>query len=116
MRERDFQAAVVELARLAGWRCYHTFDSRRSEPGFPDLCLVRGGQIVFAELKTAHGRLSAAQREWLAALGACPGVDAVLWRPEDWDEIEGVLIGGRAGGWWAAELVPSVRERVSKRG
>lgn len=41
VRERDFQAAVMELARLLGWRVYHTWDSRKSEPGFPDLVLVR---------------------------------------------------------------------------
>ena len=36
--EKGFQAAVVELARLRGWLVYHTYDSRRSAKGFPDLC------------------------------------------------------------------------------
>ena len=58
MTEREFMEAVRHLARMTGWRCYHTHDSRRSEPGFPDLVLVRGGKALFVELKTAHGRLT----------------------------------------------------------
>ena len=35
MKEADFQATVIELAELQGWRVYHTHDSRRSQPGLP---------------------------------------------------------------------------------
>lgn len=88
--EKQFQAAVVEYALLQGWRVYHTFDSRHSVAGFPDLCMVRGLRLLFAELKTEKGRESKAQREWLDALGlATPEV--WLWRPSDWPEIETVL-------------------------
>jgi hypothetical protein len=34
--EKDFQETVLTLARLRGWKCYHTHDSRRSEAGFPE--------------------------------------------------------------------------------
>ncbi len=88
INERTFQAAIVELARLTGWRCYHTYDSRRSEAGFPDLCMTRGGRFIAAELKTESGRVTEAQRQWLAALAACPGLECHVWRPSDWDEIE----------------------------
>lgn len=100
--EAAFQAAVIELARLCRWRCYHTHDSRHSAAGFPDLCLVResdresGGRLIFAELKSARGRLRAEQRAWLDALGASvPGVEAYLWRPADWPAIERVLMRDR---------------------
>jgi hypothetical protein len=66
--EKQLQAQVVQLASLTGWRCYHTFDSRRSAPGFPDLLLVRPPRCLFVELKTTTGRLRPAQAAWLEAL------------------------------------------------
>ena len=91
LSERDFQRQVVELAELQGWRVYHTYDSRRSNPGFPDLALVRPPRVIFAELKRERGRVTAAQREWAQALRACLGVEYYLWRPSDWDEIVEVI-------------------------
>lgn len=81
MNEKEFQGLVVDIARTLGWLVYHTFDSRRSEPGFPDLVMVRGQRVVFAELKADRGRLSEPQKEWLSRLTAAPGVEAHLWRP-----------------------------------
>ncbi len=72
--EKAFQAQVLTLARLWGWRCYHAHASRRSAPGFPDLVMVRPEQ-----------------RGWLDALDRCKGIEARLWRPRDWPEIEEVL-------------------------
>lgn len=89
--EREFQDQVLELARLAGWLTYHTHDARRSAPGFPDLVLVRPPVIIFAELKSARGRLRPEQAAWLEALADCEGVVARLWRPQDWSEIERTL-------------------------
>jgi len=89
--EKDFMASVLEFARVCRWRAYHTHDSRRSEAGFPDLVLARSGRIIFAELKTESGRVNQAQREWLGALSACPGVEVHLWRPGDWGRIEQAL-------------------------
>lgn len=89
--EKSFQAQILHLARLAGWRCYHTHDSRHSQKGFPDLVLVRPPEIVFAELKSEDGKLRPEQREWLEALSRCTGVEARLWRPGMWPEIEETL-------------------------
>lgn len=71
--EAQFEQAVVEYAKLAGWKAFHPFDSRRSEPGFPDLTLVRGDRLVFAELKAEQGRLSNAQVNWMHALDLASG-------------------------------------------
>ena len=97
MTEKQFQATVVELARLAGWLCFHPFDSRRSTPGFPDLTLVRGGRIVFAELKVPPRTTTAAQDRWLAALQAVAAAEVHVWKPGDWDSIQQTLLGGRMG-------------------
>ena len=91
MTERQFQTAVIELARWAKWMVYHTYNSRRSNPGFPDLVLVRGDTCIFAELKTNDGRLSKAQKAWIAALDAVEGIQAVVWRPRHWATVESTL-------------------------
>lgn len=96
--EREFQAQVMDLARLHGWRVAHHHDSRRQvrpgvyvgdadAAGFPDLVLVRGHRVVFAELKAERGRTTSEQDAWLDALAATGCVDAFLWRPSDWDAI-----------------------------
>jgi len=91
INERTFQAAIVELAKLTGWKSYHTHDSRRSEAGFPDLVMTRSSRLIAVELKTEKGRLTEDQRGWLEALASCPGVEVHVWRPGDWDAIERTL-------------------------
>lgn len=93
MTEKQLQDQVIQLAKMHGWMIYHTYDSRRSEPGYPDLTMVKDGRIIFAELKNAKGRVSKAQEVWLAALGKCEGTETYLWRPGDWDQIADKLSG-----------------------
>ena len=85
MTEREWQAEVVAIARSTGWTTYHTHDSRRSEPGWPDLALVRE-RLVLAELKTDTGRISAHQERWLSLLSQA-GVETYVWRPSDREHV-----------------------------
>lgn len=92
--EKEFQQQVVDAARRLGWRCFHTYDSRRSEPGFPDLLCVRDGELIVAELKSERGRLSPAQQRWIAGFREVQyqrGVRVFVWKPSDWEQIERVL-------------------------
>lgn len=84
MTEKELQAAVIEIARLRGWKHYHPFDSRRSVPGWPDLFMIhpRTGEIVVAELKATKGRVSHAQQDWIDTF-AVAGVVVHVWRPSD---------------------------------
>ena len=91
MKEKEFQRDVTKAATDLGWLWYHTHDSRRSVPGFPDLVLVRRGRIIFAELKTDKGKLSAAQECWGAELECCEGIEYYVWRPRDWDWVLEIL-------------------------
>jgi len=85
--EASWQQTVVDLAELTGWWVYHNPDSRRSTPGFPDLVLIRAPRVMFLELKRETGRLSTAQREVLAELEVCPGVEVHVARPSQWASL-----------------------------
>lgn len=90
--ERDFMAEVVAFAKSRGWLVYHTQNSRRSEPGFPDLVMLKGESCLVAECKTATGQLTADQATWLDGFQAA-GIPAYCWRPADWPEIVDTLAG-----------------------
>lgn len=101
--EAEFQAAVIQAAQANGWMVAHfrgvkvdTADGpRHMTPvaadgvGFPDLVLVRD-RLVVAELKTDRGQMSGEQAVWLSRLRKA-GVEAYLWRPTHWPDIETVL-------------------------
>lgn len=83
--EKDFQQRVINLAESLGYLVYHTHDSRRSQPGFPDLVLVnaRAKRVPFRELKSAKGRISPDQKLWGEDLLQA-GADFDFWYPKDW--------------------------------
>ncbi len=95
MTERELQNAVLGLAHLLGWWTYHTFDSRRSTAGFPDLTLAHPKQrrLLFVELKAGRGRLSRQQVEWLDALTDTECCESYCWYHADWADgtVEAVL-------------------------
>jgi hypothetical protein len=104
--ERSFQAVVVEVARLAGWRVAHFRAARTAQgwrtpvtadgQGWPDLVLVRPPRLAFAELKRESGEATLCQLEWLDVLRLLPQVETYLWRPSDWDTIVEVLTGSNS--------------------
>ena len=100
--EAEFQEFVIDFAELHQWRVWHIADSRRQVrpgvfvgdtrfAGFPDLTMVRGQRLIFAELKSETGRIRPAQRQTLDLLRAVPGVQAGIWRPSDWPDLELLL-------------------------
>jgi len=92
--ERQFQAFVIARAKNNGWKYYHPPDNRPVNgkvqqgivKGFPDLTLVKGSRLVFAELKTETGRVAPEQKEWLSMLEAA-GAEVYVWRPSMWKEV-----------------------------
>ena len=89
--ERDWQQRILDLARLRRWIGYHTHDSRRSSPGFPDLVLLRDRRCVVAELKSQRGQLTKPQNDWLEAFALVPSIEVHVWRPSDWPAVMEVL-------------------------
>lgn len=96
MTEKAWQQQVLELASICRWQHFHVFDSRRSDPGWPDLILARAPELLAVELKTDRGRLSTEQTRWLQLLEAC-GVEVHVWRPRDFDQVSERLIGHLMG-------------------
>ena len=93
MKEEAFRQQVRQVARMYGWTMqYHTYNSRRSDPGWPDEVLIHPlrHRAIFAELKTDTGKLTSGQRAWLTSLAAC-GLETALWRPKDLDKIVAIL-------------------------
>ena len=85
--EKQFQDRILAFCRWTGLRAYHVYDSRKSAPGFPDLVIVGPKGVIFAELKSATGKLSEHQRDWLHDL-ARAGQKTFVWRPSDWGQVE----------------------------
>jgi hypothetical protein len=105
--EKEFTALVVGtasnpgVARMFGFRVYHTLRSKGSQPGFPDWTLARE-RVVFLELKTETGKVSDHQKVWLAALNDA-GVEAYVVRPRHFDAITVVLRAKGPVASWASE-------------
>jgi VRR-NUC domain len=104
MTEARFTRAVIDAARLYGWHCAHFRPARTRRGwkvamighiGYPDLTLCHPCLgLLFVELKTQTGRISAAQAGWIAVLRDA-GQRAYVWRPGDWQIILAVLRGER---------------------
>jgi hypothetical protein len=96
--EQTFTDGVKRYAIRGGWLPYHTLRSKGSDPGFPDLILMRPPRLVIAELKVAGGTVTDWQQAWLTGfeiLARLAGphliIEIYVWRPADWPTIEAVL-------------------------
>lgn len=91
MSEEDWLQHVTRFARYHGWLTYHTYDSRRSSEGFPDLVLCRSPRLIIAELKNEKGVLRGAQAGWRDQLEGVTEFSYSLWRPTDERIVEDLL-------------------------
>jgi hypothetical protein len=93
MAEEALLQAVLDLAAYRHVRAVHFPPSytargrvitayRGDGKGWPDVHLTGPGGVLYRELKSADGRLTADQAQYLADLQAA-GQDADVWRPAD---------------------------------
>lgn len=121
MKEIEFQDAIVDVARLYGWKVASFRTSQQAGRymtavrydgvGYPDLTMVHPkGALIFAEIKAKRGVMSDPQLEWQRVLEECTegivdhfnrtyGVHYYLWKPADADEIMDVLSFGKQKEW-----------------
>jgi hypothetical protein len=83
MPEGTLLATIRALATPYGWLIYHTYDSRKSEPGFPDTVLTDGESLLMYELKDNHRKPTHEQETWLSLLAHTGKVECGIWRPRD---------------------------------
>lgn len=103
LTEKQFQANVVCQAKAWGWDVTYQTISQRSPDGWPDLFMVRGEEIIVAELKTTKAKLgpnnpTVAQRKKLTLLWQTGVMRVFVWTPLQQHQIDEVLAPG--GGAW----------------
>ena len=102
--EAQFTKEVLSLAKRCGWRTAHFRPGMTAKgqwvtavagdgKGFPDLILIRGHKMIAAELKVKKNVVEPDQQDWLDAFDdlCSAAVEARIWRPSDWPEIERIL-------------------------
>ncbi len=84
MTENELKMHVLAAAYAHGWLVEHHVQSNRRGSqgrGWPDLSMVRDGEVLFIELKQENAGLSPYQKSVQAAMG---GRLYHLIRPSDW--------------------------------
>jgi hypothetical protein len=104
MTEAEFTDSILKWAKVYGWRRFHVRGNTRrliqGDVGFPDLVLLKGDRLIFAELKVAKNKPTPEQAGWLSALSKLTTprltndevqyrteIEVHLWHPEQWSEI-----------------------------
>jgi len=98
MLERDIQESIRAAAKDLGWSSsgggffYHTWNSQKSEKGFPDIVMSNGSHLIVAEIKRnkPHGKVTPEQRAMLDILSVHIPL-TFLWREDDLQEAYEVL-------------------------
>ena len=97
--ESAFQKRVTDLAEELGWEWMHIGRVGKYVPngakgtlgsGWPDLTLIKGSRLVFAELKADSGALTVTQQLVMGRLALV--AETYVWRPSDWPQILHVLV------------------------
>jgi hypothetical protein len=88
--EAEFQKRITDLCDWLHLKWHHETDSRKSKKGWPDLVIAGPNHVIFVELKTDKGRVSAEQQQWLDTLERA-GATVAVWRPADWPNIQRIL-------------------------
>lgn len=95
MLEADLVKAILDVARILGWRSAHFRPAMTKHgwktavqgdgKGWPDIVLVGHGRILYREVKCGRNTLSADQAEWIRALEQA-GADVGVWHERDWQD------------------------------
>lgn len=85
--EAELLAVLRKLAKAESWELYHTYNSEKSEPGWPDTVITDGVSLLIYELKDNRRKPTPEQETWLSLLAHTGKVECGIWRPKDWSYI-----------------------------
>jgi len=83
LTHKDMDENVREICKVMGYLHYHTHDSRRSQPGFPDWLIIKEDTLVFVELKCGKDKLNEDQIKWFVALRRLRRCEAYVVRDQE---------------------------------
>lgn len=81
MTEAEMETHIRRICAQLGLWVYHTYNSVGSDKGWPDL-VIGGSRLLFRELKSRSGVLTAEQRDMGWKLKNA-GADWRVWWPKD---------------------------------
>lgn len=85
---RAVEQGIADLLSLYRWRWVHSRPALTQRgwrtplagaAGFPDFFALRPPRLIFIEVKTGAGRLSADQNTWRQLLAQVPAAEYYLW-------------------------------------
>lgn len=83
MKESQLQTKVRKRLEAFGWLVIKLIQTNRN--GIPDLMCIKGGRVIFMEIKTSDGVVSDLQQHMLDKLNACGCHARVVRSIEDVD-------------------------------
>jgi len=83
MKESQLQTKVRKRLEAFGWLVIKLIQTNRN--GIPDLMCIKGGRVIFMEIKTSDGVVSELQQHMLDKLNACGCHARVVRSIEDVD-------------------------------
>jgi hypothetical protein len=98
--EAAFQARLISYAVGRGWEWMHIGRTGKYAAngakgtlgtGWPDLTLVRGTRLIFAELKAQRAPIPGAEQQRVLLI-LSDAAEVYHWRPSDWPMILEVLL------------------------
>lgn len=98
--EAALEGWIQQFCKEAALLYYHTRDSRKSAPGWPDTAIIHpaGGTLFLIENKAREGTVSPQQQRWLDALAHVTSVYVDVVRPAGWPALrQRLLQEGRKG-------------------
>lgn len=90
--ETDIMHQIRDFLKLHGWMVIRNHQTLGSHPGVPDLTAIRGGKVVWIEVKTPKGRLSKTQEKFLQELEDHGGWWIVARSVEDVEHLAGDVV------------------------
>ena len=92
--EKEMRWSITKAAQDLGWLVSFAWTSIHSPRGLPDLTLVHPAthRLMYFELKSAKGKVTEPQQQWLDALASCPGVIAMVIFPKDLETAYKLLV------------------------